>query len=60
MAAKQTNQEQNTRNQQNWLKIITYLLKFTDITFNPSKINAINDKFISLFKSTIKNKYENW
>ena len=60
VATKQSIVTQNSEGKQNWLKIIDYLFKITNITQHPTQNKSSNDKLISTFKKNIKSEYERW
>ena len=52
--------DQNRKGNQNWMKIIQYLLKFTKIDQQPSVVASKNHNLINTFKKNIKQLYVEW
>ena len=60
IAAKNANLAQERKGNQNWLKLTGYLLKYSNISSQPSKNAANNNKLIKSFKQKMKKEYETW
>ena len=59
-AARQSITDENVKDNQNWLKIVNYLLKITNIEQQPTQNTLSNKKLINTFKQHIKVTYEKW
>ena len=55
IATKRSIEEQNKKGNQNWKKIVDYILRFLKIDQKPSTNAAVNGKLISTTKISIKN-----
>ena len=60
IATKRSIEEQNKKGNQNWKKIVDYILKFLKIDQKPSTNAAVNGKLISASKISIKKQYVEW
>ena len=60
IAARQSNLTENIKGKQNWLKIVEYLLKLTNINQQPTQNITSNNKLVNTFKLNIKQHYERW
>ena len=60
IAAKNANLVQERKGNQNWLKLAGYLLKYSNISSQPSKNAANNNKLTKSFKQKMKQEYETW